>query len=160
MGRIAGEGNYKIVLLLICSNCGPFTGISYLERTVLGNHNYLLKPHRYRSNPQRVRFTAFQLLMTLGVVKFLIEEITFKHTRIKRGPVFDRILIAGFMGVLILHAFHDRFGMRFPGSQVWGGRNYVNIFVGLAAYFVILSIPFDIRAWRKTALLRFGGSHV
>ncbi len=147
LGRIVGEGNYKIVLLLIAAiaglslaflSSGLFWVITTASSTLAGTFPIL-----------GGSFTPFQLLMTLGVVKFLIEEITFKHTRIRRGPVLDRILIAGFMGVLILHAFHDRFGMRFLGSQVWGGRNYVNIFVGLAAYFVILSIPFEMRAWRK-----------
>ena len=53
------------------------------------------------------------------------------------------------MGVLTLHALHDRFGMRFLGSNVWGGRSYVNVFVGFAAFAVIQSIPLNPRIWRK-----------
>jgi hypothetical protein len=53
------------------------------------------------------------------------------------------------MGVLTLHALHDRFGMRFLGSTVWGGRNYINVYVGLAAFFIIQSIPISSKLWAK-----------
>jgi hypothetical protein len=39
--------------------------------------------------------------------------------------------------------------MRFLGSTVWGGHNYVSVYVGLAAYFVIQSIPMQSRVWAK-----------
>ncbi len=95
------------------------------------------------------QFTPFQILMAVGVAKFLIEDIVLRRTRFKLGNRFDLFLIAGFMGVLTFHGLHDRFGMRFLGSSVWGGHNYVNVYVGLAAFFVIQSIPMQSKVWAK-----------
>jgi hypothetical protein len=103
-------------------------------------------------------FTPFQMLMAIGVGKFLIEDIVLKRKRIQKGPRFDRLMIAGFMGVVTLHALHDRFGMRFLGSTVWGGRNYVNIYLALAAFFVIQTISIDQRIWQKIPLFSFAVS--
>jgi hypothetical protein len=94
-------------------------------------------------------FTPFQLLMLIGVAKFLIENIVLSRKRLQVGNRFDLLLIAGFMGVLTLHALRDRFGMRFLGSSTWGGHNYVNVYVGLAAFFVIQSIHMSPRVWAK-----------
>ena len=62
---------------------------------------------------------------------------------------FDLLMIAGFMSVIVYHAFRDRLGMKFLGSDVWGGRHYVNVFVGLAAFFVMQSIPMKPGLWAK-----------
>jgi len=94
-------------------------------------------------------FTPFQILMAIGVVKFLIGDVVLRRTRIKVGNRFDLFLIVGFMGVLTWHAIHDRFGMRFLGSTVWGGHNYVNVYVGLAAFLVVQSIPMSSKIWAK-----------
>lgn len=94
-------------------------------------------------------FTPFQIFMAIGVGKFVIEDVVLRRTRINFGNRFDLLLIAGFMGVLMWHGVHDRFGMRFLGSTVWGGRNYVNLFVGLAAFFIVQSIPMKSKAWSK-----------
>jgi hypothetical protein len=98
-------------------------------------------------------FTPFQILMAIGVAKFLIEDVVLKRTRINAGNRFDALLIAGFMGVLTWHGIHDRFGMKFLGSSVWGGRNYVNVYVGLAAFFVVQSIPMKSKLWAKLPYL-------
>src|SRR2546426_316123 len=37
----------------------------------------------------------------------------------------------------------------FLGSSVWGGRNYVNVYVGLAAFFVVQSIPMQPKVWAR-----------
>ena len=57
--------------------------------------------------------------------------------------------LVGFMGVLTIHALKDRFGMRFLGSNTWGGRNYIYIYVAMAAFFVIQSIPWNVKIWAK-----------
>lgn len=98
-------------------------------------------------------FTPFQILMAIGVIKFLIEDIVMRRTRINFGNRFDLLLIWVFMGIITLHGLHDRFGMRFLGSSVWGGRNYVNVFVGLAAFFVVQSIGIQAKLWSKLPLL-------
>jgi hypothetical protein len=97
----------------------------------------------------RGSFTPFQILMAMGVAKFFAEDVVLKRRRIAVGPSFDRLMICGFIGIVTLHAIHDRFGMRFLGSTTWGGRNYVNIYVAVAAYFVIQTIPIDLKVWRK-----------
>jgi hypothetical protein len=103
-------------------------------------------------------FTPFQILMVMGVAKFLIEDVVLRRTKINVGARFDALLIAGFMGVLTLHGIHDRFGMKFLGSSVWGGRNYVNVYVGLAAFFVIQSIPMSPKLWAKLPYVVLGVS--
>lgn len=97
----------------------------------------------------RGQFTPFQLLMAMGLVKFLIEDVVFRRVRLQLPGRFDLLMIAGFMAVITIHAVHDRFGMRFLGSTIWGGRYYVNCFVGLAAFFVIQSIPTKLDLWGK-----------
>src|SRR5438132_4282903 len=94
-------------------------------------------------------FTPFQILMAIGVVKFLVGDVVLRRTRLKIGNRFDALMIVGFMAILTLHGVHDRFGMRFLGSTVWGGHNYVNVYIGLAAFFIVQSIPMSSRMWAK-----------
>jgi hypothetical protein len=94
-------------------------------------------------------FNTFQIMMMLGVVKFVLEDMVIRRTSQPEIERIDILLIAGFMAVLVLHGVHDRFGMRFLGSSVWGGRNYVNVFVGLTAFFVIQSVPMNRKLWNK-----------
>ena len=98
-------------------------------------------------------FNTFQVLMAIGVAKYVVEEIIFKRRPIARISRLDLILIIGFMGVLTFHAVKDRFGMRFLGSSVWGGRNYVNVFVGLAAFFIVQSVSIKSKVWAKLPYL-------
>jgi hypothetical protein len=98
-------------------------------------------------------FTPFQILMAVGVAKFLIEDIVLRRTRLRFGNRLDLLLLLGFMAILTWHGIHDRFGMRFLGSSVWGGRNYVNVYVGLAAFFVVQSIPMSPKTWVKLPYL-------
>ena len=95
------------------------------------------------------QFTPFQILMAIGVAKFFVGDVVLRHTRLKMGPRFDAFLIMGFMAVLTWHGVHDRFGMKFLGSSIWGGRHYVNVFVGLAAFAVIQSISVPTKLWTK-----------
>ncbi len=98
-------------------------------------------------------FNTFQLLMAVGLVKFFIEDVVMRRARAPRMRRFDLLMVVGFMGVLVLHAFHDRLGMRFLGSTVWGGRNYINVFVGFFAYFALQIIPARGRLWDKLPYL-------
>lgn len=95
------------------------------------------------------QFTPFQILMAIGVAKFFVGDVVLRRTRLKTGNRVDALLILGFMAILTWHGVHDRFGMRFLGSNVWGGRNYVNVYVGLAAFAVIQSIPMNPKHWAK-----------
>ena len=95
------------------------------------------------------QITPFEILMAFGIAKFFIEDIVLRRTRFKLGNRFDLFLIAAFMAIITVHAVHDRFGMKFLGSTVWGGHNYVAVYVGLAAYFVIQSIPMQSRVWAR-----------
>jgi O-antigen ligase len=95
------------------------------------------------------KFNTFQILMAIGVAKFLIGDVVLRRTRLKIGNRIDALMITGFMGILTWHAIHDRFGMQFLGSSVWGGHNYVNVYVGLAAFFVVRSIPTTSKIWTK-----------
>src|SRR5215467_12052679 len=95
------------------------------------------------------QFTPFQILAFIGIAKFILEDVVVKRTRLKMGPRFDVLLIVAFMAVLAWHGIHDRFGMRFLGSSVWGGRHYVNVFVGLVAFVVIQSVPMPSKLWSR-----------
>jgi hypothetical protein len=94
-------------------------------------------------------FTPFQILMAIGVAKFLITDTVLKRTRIQRPARADLLMIIAFMAIITLHGVHDRFGMKFLGSSVWGGRNYINVYVGLAAFFIIQSVPTKPKLWAK-----------
>lgn len=98
-------------------------------------------------------FNTFQILIAIGIAKYVVEEVIFRRQRITRINRYDLILLLGFMGILTLHALRDRFGMRFLGSQVWGGRNYVNVYVGLAAFFIIQSVRISPKAWARLPYL-------
>lgn len=102
------------------------------------------------------QFTLFQILMVIGVAKFFVGDVVLRRTKIKFGTRFDVLMIVGFMAILTYHGVHDRFGMRFLGSSVWGGRNYVNVFVGLAAFCVIQSIPMQAKHWAKLPYVILG----
>src|SRR5262245_9703296 len=95
------------------------------------------------------QFTPFQILAFIGIAKFILEDVVVKRTRLKMGPRFDVLLIVAFMAVLTWHGIHDGFGMRFLGSSVWGGRHYVNVFVGLVAFVVIQSVPMPSKLWSR-----------
>jgi hypothetical protein len=95
------------------------------------------------------KFTPFLILMALGVVKFIIEDVVLRRSTIKAFNRFNLLMLAGFMSILTWHGIHDRFGMRFLGSSVWGGHNYVNVYVGLVAFFVVQSIPINLTTWAK-----------
>lgn len=95
------------------------------------------------------QFTPFQLLMAIGVAKFFVGDVVLRRTKLKVGPHFDAFLIMCFMAVLTYHGIHDRFGMKFLGSSIWGGRHYINVFVGLAAFAVIQSVPVQTKLWAK-----------
>jgi hypothetical protein len=95
------------------------------------------------------KFTPFQILMAVGVVKFIVEDVVLRRATLKSTNRFNLLMVAGFMSVLTWHAIHDRFGMRFLGSSVWGGHNYVNVYVGLVAFFVVQSIPINLATWAK-----------
>src|SRR5947209_4924041 len=94
-------------------------------------------------------FTPFQIMLMMAVAKFVLEDVIIRRSAKLRVDRFDVLLIAGFMIVLTAHGVHDRFGMRYLGSTVWGGRNYVNVYVGLIAFFVIQSMPLQSKLWNK-----------
>jgi hypothetical protein len=94
-------------------------------------------------------FTPFQILVGIGVAKFFAEDVILRRTRLRASARFDLLAISGFMAIILLHGLHDRFGMRFLGSSVWGGRYYINVFVGLAAFFVVQTVPMESKLWSK-----------
>jgi hypothetical protein len=93
------------------------------------------------------QFTPFHILVAVGVVKFLVGDVVLRRTKLTMGSRFDALMIVAFMSILILHGIHDRFGMRFFGSDIWGGKYYVNVIVGLAAFVVIQSAPIKQKVW-------------
>ncbi|MGH8094368.1 MAG: hypothetical protein ACREIF_12990, partial [Chthoniobacterales bacterium] len=101
-------------------------------------------------------FTPFQVLMMMGIAKYVLEDLVMRRSSHLQVARIDVLLIAGFMTVLTVHGIGDRFGMRFLGSSVWGGRNYVNVYVGLAAFLVVQSIPMKPALWNKLPYIVLG----
>ena len=128
-----------VVLAAITFLSGRFFWVMTIAASFLGGTFPLFKG----------QFTPFQILMAIGITKFFLGDVVLKRTRLKMGPHFDAFLIMAFMAVLTWHGIHDRFGMKFLGSSIWGGRHYVNVFVGLAAFVVIQSIPVSTKLWTK-----------
>jgi hypothetical protein len=156
LGNQIGSENYGELILgaviVIAACIGLFSGRFFWVMTIASSSLAGTFPLLGGS------FTPFQILMAMGVAKFLIEDVVLKRTKINTGTQFDTLLIAGFMGVLTWHGIHDRFGMKFLGSSVWGGRNYINVYVGLAAFFVIQSIPMSPKLWAKLPYIILGVS--
>ncbi len=98
-------------------------------------------------------FTPFQILMGIGIAKFLVEEVIMRRKSFTKVDRSLLIAMFGFMLIITAHGIHDRFGMRFLGSDVWGGRNYVNVYVGLIAFFVIQSVSVNSKLWNKLPYL-------
>ena len=154
LGNQIGSANYGELILgaviIAVASIGLFSGRFFWVLTIASSSLAGTFPILGGS------FTPFQILMGMGVAKFLIEDVVLRRTKINVGTRFDALLIAGFMGVLTWHGIHDRFGMKFLGSSVWGGRNYVNVYVGLAAFFVIQSIPMNPKLWAKLPYVMLG----
>ncbi len=147
LGYMVGTEDYGTLLLgtVVVGACalwffsGRFFWVLTIASSFLGGTFPIL----------RAAFTPFQILMAMGLLKFVIEDLILRRVKIKPPSRFDLLMIVGFMGVITYHAIDDRFGMRFLGSTVWGGRQYVNIYVGLAAFFVIQSLPMKPKLWAK-----------
>jgi hypothetical protein len=147
LGSQIGHENYRDLLLgaviIFVAGIALFSGRSFWVLTVassfLGGTFPLLG----------AKFTPFQILMAIGVAKFFVGDVVFRRTRLNLGNRLDVLMIAGFMGILTWHGVHDRFGMQFLGSTIWGGHNYVNVYVGLIAFFVVQSIPTKSKIWAK-----------
>lgn len=99
------------------------------------------------------QFTPFHILMAMGLLKFVVEDVILRRVRLKMPGRFDLLMIVGLMSVLLYHGVKDRFGMRYLGSEVWGGRYYVSVFLGLIAFFVVQSVPMRNGLWSKFPLL-------
>ena len=98
-------------------------------------------------------FTPFYLLMALGAAKFVVDDLILRRASIARVERPLLLALIGFMAVLTWHGIQDRFGMRFLGSAVWGGRNYVGVYVGLTAFFVVQSTSVRSTLWNKLPYL-------
>lgn len=92
--------------------------------------------------------SVFQVAMIFGAVRFLVDFVAFRKTKIQRGPVLDQLLMVGFFAILFAHAAQDRLALRVFGSSLWGGRSYVTITCAFITYFIILTLPYDRKTWR------------
>ncbi len=147
LGFNIGSENYAPLLLgvviVIALSIGLFLGDSFWVLTIASSFLAGSFPIL------RGSFTPFQFMVTMGVARFLVGDIVLRRKSIRWGKSTDLLVLAGFMLVLTYHGVHDRFGMKFLGSNVWGGRNYVNVFVGLAAFFIVQSIDLKSKVWAK-----------
>lgn len=92
--------------------------------------------------------SAFQVAMVFGIARFLIDFVAFRKTKLERGPVIDRLLMAGFFVIFFGHAYDQKLALKVLGSQLWGGRSYVTIGFAFVTYFILLTLPYDRKAWK------------
>jgi O-antigen ligase len=102
-----------------------------------GNFNFL---------PADLR--AFEILAVVGVGRFILHHVVLRHEGLQSGPKFDLLLICGFMLIIMLHAFKNRFGMKIFGSAIWGGRPYVSVILSFFIYLIFQTMKIDIKKWR------------
>ncbi|MBA2434082.1 MAG: hypothetical protein H0V54_03170 [Chthoniobacterales bacterium] len=151
LGLYIGSSDYRPILLGVPAAVGLFlwfgTGQWFWPITLASSYLGGTFPILGGS------FTPFQILIAIGVGKFMVEDVVMRRVSF---PKMDRSLLlalAGFMIIMTGHGVLDRFGMRFLGSHVWGGRNYVNVYVGLIAFFVVQTVRVDPRIWNKLPYL-------
>ena len=145
LGTEIGGGNYiyltfelgAILIAAVASFSGGYFWVAAIASTFLGGQFPILQG----------QFTPFHIFVGVAVVRFVITDVVLKRTRVNFGSRFDMWMIVAFMSILLVHGLHDRFGMRFFGSNIWGGKYYVNVLVGLAAFFVIQSAEIQPKVW-------------
>lgn len=145
LGCQVGTGDYillalecgTILIAVVAAFSGGFFWILAIASTFLSGTFPILQG----------QFTPFHIFVAIGVVKFLVADVVLRRTKLTLGSRFDALMVVAFMSILILHGIHDRFGMRFFGSDIWGGKYYVNVMVGLAAFCVIQSAPIKQKVW-------------
>src|ERR1700720_1926818 len=95
LGMNIGTANYaplifgSAIIAVVCLGLfsGPFFWVLTIASSFLGGTFPILGGS----------FTPFQMLMAMGVAKFVIEDIVLKRTRLRLGNRADLVLIAGFM---------------------------------------------------------------
>ncbi|MEI6493981.1 MAG: O-antigen ligase family protein, partial [Verrucomicrobiota bacterium] len=94
-----------------------------------------------------------ELILCLVLARFVVENIIFKKLWIRRGPAPDWMFLFGLITILLIHGCNDRFAMRFFGSDIWGGRQYIAIIIGFLTYFVVQSTSLDAKAFRHLPIV-------
>lgn len=90
----------------------------------------------------------FELMAVLAVARLALEQVVLRRRKLARGPNLDWYLILGFMAVIVWHAVTNRMGMKIFGSDVWGGRQYIGVFLGFALYVGFQTVHIDVKRWR------------
>jgi hypothetical protein len=99
-----------------------------------------------------------ELILCLVIARFFVENVIFRKQWLRRGPAPDWIFLMGLLTVMLVHGYNDRFAMRFFGSDIWGGRQYIAILIGYLSYFVVQSTSLDAKTFRHlpTIVVLFG----
>jgi len=84
-------------------------------------------------------FSPTQLIIMIMLFKYLIEQVIFGKRGFYLGPAPDWLLLTGLLLVLLYHGVQDRFAMRIFGSDIWGGKAYLNIILAILSYFLFFS---------------------
>jgi len=156
MGRAVAQGNFKMVALVFA------VGVLFILVFGMANWLWILAvasifiPGQITILPLPLR--PSELLLCLVIARFFVDNIIFRKQWFRIGPSPDWIFLGGLVAVLLVHAYNDRFAMRFFGSDIWGGRQYVAILVSVLAYSVVQSTNLDAKLfrWLPTVALLFG----
>lgn len=156
LGRAVAQGNMRMVAMVFA--------LGVLMLLVFGMANWLwlfavgsiFIPGQLTILPLPLQ--PMEIILCLVMGRFFIDNVIFKKQWLRSGPAPDWIFLLGIIAILLVHGYKDRFAMRFFGSDIWGGRQYVEILIGFLAYFVVQSAPLDAKAFRHlpTIVVLFG----
>jgi O-antigen ligase len=82
-------------------------------------------------------FSLFETLMVLVIAQFILECVVFRKQGIRLGPSYDFFVLCCISLILFGHWAEKGFGMRIFGSEIWGGRGYVTIYLAIITYLII-----------------------
>lgn len=156
LGRAVAQGNMRMVAMVFA------VGVLFILVFGLSNWLWLFAvgaifvPGQITILPLPLK--PMEIFLCLVMARFFIENIIFKKQWLRRGPAPDWIFLMGLLTVMLIHGYNDRFAMRFFGSDIWGGRQYVAILIGFLSYFVVQSTSLDTKLFRflPTIVVFFG----
>jgi hypothetical protein len=99
-----------------------------------------------------------QAMVVLSLILSILERIMNPNRQFIRVPSITFPLMAFLIIVMITAKLNGGIGMHAFGSDVYGGRKYVLLFIGIAGYFALTSRPIPPeKAKLYTALFLLGG---
>ncbi len=156
LGRTVAQGNIRMVAMFMAAGLLFFLVFGLSDMLWIFAVGSVFIPGQLTILPLPLR--PMELILSLVIAKFIIENVIFKKQWFRSGPAPDKFFLFGLLAVLLYHGYSDRFAMRAFGSEIWGGRQYVAILIAYMSYLVVQSAPLKSQLFRHlpTVVLLFG----